>query len=173
MLQYQSIFLLKSAGDITLLRIYNHIHADRSHSYPSIFNTKERSQFIVVVVIVGTRCIYSRSNGNGRRAVPSSSVSTAVSTPTSPRSPPSRRGNARNNGTRPRRRLQRGWWPDAQKRAERSFQAMQDLKDATFVSNKYQNSTVVVTRVVIIYLYRLIMCVFSTLYLCCICILFG
>ena len=113
------------------------------------------------------------SNGNGRRAVPSSSVSTTVSTRTSPRSSPSRRGNSRNNGTRPRRRLQRGWWPDAQKRAERSFQAMQDLKDATFVSNKYQNSTVVVTRVVIIYLYRLIMCAFSTLYLCCICILFG
>lgn len=33
----------------------------------------------------------------------------------------------------PTRRLQQGWWPDAQKRTERSFQAMQDLRGETFV----------------------------------------
>ncbi|KAL7553042.1 hypothetical protein ACHAWF_016286 [Thalassiosira exigua] len=35
---------------------------------------------------------------------------------------------------RPRRRLQRGWWPDMKERAERSFRAMNDLKEETFVA---------------------------------------
>ena len=34
----------------------------------------------------------------------------------------------------PTRRLQQGWWPDAQNRTEMSFRAMQDLRGETFVS---------------------------------------
>lgn len=68
------------------------------------------------------------SNGSRRNHSRSPSSSSSAST--------SRRSirPARSSPAAPtRRRLQRGWWPDAQKRAERSFKAMEDLREETFV----------------------------------------
>lgn len=61
------------------------------------------------------------SPGVGRRSARPARGSTTTTATASTRQQP------------PPRRLQRGWWPDAQKRAERSFKAMEDLREETFV----------------------------------------
>jgi len=68
------------------------------------------------------------SNSNTNRSRPRPSTASTSANRSS-----ARRGPNQRSTTTPRRRLQRGWWPDAEKRAEQGAKAMEDLRDETYV----------------------------------------